>query len=158
MAFLKDRKMVVKHKGGHSNIKKLPGGSPQGTILALLLFIVMINDLGFEGQQNNAGELVTCKNSMKLANEIYLKFVDDFSLAEAINLPQQLMKIPESKRLQPDNYHGRTGHVLPLDKSRVYKQLMKTEQYAHNNQMKINYEKSKLILLIHVRNMILYLI
>ena len=39
VAFLKDRKMVVKHKGGHSNFKKLPGGSPQGTIFALLLFI-----------------------------------------------------------------------------------------------------------------------
>ena len=49
----------------------------------------MINDQGFEGQQNNAGELVTCKNSMKLANDIHLKFADDFALAEAINLPQQ---------------------------------------------------------------------
>ena len=146
MAFLKNRKMVVKHKGGCSSIKKLPGGSPQGTILALLLFIVMINDLGFIGQLNNAGELVTCKKNMKLANEIHLKYVDDFSLAEAINLPEQLTKIPDSIRVQPDNYHGRTGHVLPLDKSRVYEQLLKTEEYAQNNQMKINYKKTKLIL------------
>ena len=139
MAFLKDRKMVVRHKGGHSNIKSLPGGSPQGTILALLLFLVMINDLGFEGQENNAGDLVTCKKSIKLANEIHLKFVDDFTLAEAINLPEKLIKIPDSERPQPDNYHGRTGHVLPLDKSSVYRQLQQTEKYAENNQMKINF-------------------
>ena len=66
MAFLKDRRMVVKHKGGCSSIKSLPGGGPQGTILALLLFIVMINDMGFEGQENNAGEIVTCKNNLKM--------------------------------------------------------------------------------------------
>ena len=42
IAFLKNRQMIVKHNGGHSSIKSLPGGGPQGTILALLLFIVMI--------------------------------------------------------------------------------------------------------------------
>ena len=65
--------MVVKHKRGHSSVKDLPGGGPQGTILALLLFLVMINDLGFENQKNNAGELVTCKRNLKLANEIKKK-------------------------------------------------------------------------------------
>ena len=33
----------------------------------------MINDLGFENQKNNAGELVTCKRNLKLANEIKKK-------------------------------------------------------------------------------------
>ena len=145
IAFLNNRKMMVKHKGGHSSIKSLPGGGPQGTILALLLFIVMINDLGFEGQLNNAGELVTCKRNLRQANEIHLKFVDDFSLAEAINLPEQLIKLPESERILPENYHARTGHVLPLDRSRVYKQLQETESYAQTNEMKINYKKTKLI-------------
>ena len=105
----------------------------------------MINDLGFEGQMNNAGEVVTCKKKMKLANEIHLKFVDDFSLAEAINLPEQLIKLPASERCLPDSYHARTGHVLPLDRSRVYKQLQETERYARTNEMKINYKKTKLI-------------
>ena len=102
--------MVVKHKGGCSSIKSLPGGGPQGTILALLLFIVMINDMGFEGQENNAGEIVTCKNNLKLANEIHLKYVDDFTLAEAINLPEQLVKLPDSERPMPGqvmSYHWR---------------------------------------------------
>ena len=60
MAFLKDRKMVVKHRGGRSNIKSLAGNS----FSLKLLFIVMINDLGFEGQENNASELVTCNVNM----------------------------------------------------------------------------------------------
>ena len=61
MSFLENRKMLVKYKGKLSSIKSLPGVGPQGTILALFLFIVLINDNGFEGQLNNAGELITSK-------------------------------------------------------------------------------------------------
>ena len=48
MAFLSDRKMVIRYKGKLSSMKNLPGGGPQGTLLGLLLFIVLINDAGFE--------------------------------------------------------------------------------------------------------------
>ena len=41
IAFLKDRQMLVNYKGKQSSIKSLPGGGPQGTLLALLLFIVL---------------------------------------------------------------------------------------------------------------------
>ena len=43
VAFLTDRKMIVRHKGKQSSVKSLPGGGPQGTLLGLLLFIVLIN-------------------------------------------------------------------------------------------------------------------
>ena len=101
MAFLTDRKMIVKYKGQQSSVKSLPGGGPQGTILALLLFIVLINDLGFEGQQNNAGDIITSKRNMKIVNQIHLKYVDDMTLAEAVDLPKQLVSVPCSERPQP---------------------------------------------------------
>ena len=82
---------------------------------------------------------------MKIANEIHLKYVDDFTLAEAINLPKQLVRVPDSERVQPDNYHARTGHILPLKNSKIYEQLKKTETYAEENEMKINYKKTKII-------------
>jgi hypothetical protein len=145
IGFLTDRKMIVKYKGSHSNIKSLPGGGPQGTLLALLLFIVLINDIGFEGQQNNAGELITSKRNMKMINEIHLKYVDDLTLAEAINLPEQLVKVPVSQRPQPDCFHARTGHALPLENSKVFNQLKKTRDYAKTNEMKLNYKKTKVI-------------
>ena len=69
IAFLKDRKMQVNYKGKLSGIKPLPGGGPQGTILALLLFIVLINEIGFEGQLNNTGEIITSKRNMKIINK-----------------------------------------------------------------------------------------
>ena len=114
IAFLTDREMVVNYKGQKSNIKSLPGGGPQGTILALLLFLVLINDVGFSNQENNAGDLVTSKRNMKAANQIHLKYVDDLTMAEAINLPQQLESVPVRLRPQPDSYHARTGHVFPM--------------------------------------------
>ena len=143
IGFLTDRKMVVKYKGEKSGVKDLPGGGPQGTLLGLLLFIVLINDVGFDGQVNNAGEIVTSRRNMKAVNEIHLKYVDDLTLAEAINLPTNLEYIPDSVRQQPDNFHAKTGHVLPVERSLVYRQLLKTVEYAGQNEMMINYKKTK---------------
>ena len=109
----------------------------------------MINDVGFENQINNAGDLVTSKRNMKIANEIHLKYVDDLTLAEAINLPLKLESVPVNERNLPDMYHSRTGHVLPLHQSRVYNQLVKTQEYAVKHEMKINYKKTKLIVFNH---------
>ena len=146
MAFLSDRRMVVRYKGEQSSMKELPGGGPQGTLLGLLLFLVIINDAGFEGQQNNAGELITSKRNMKNVNNIHLKYVDDMTLAEPINLAKQLVSIPDNVRPMPDMYHARTGHVLPLGNSEVYNQLLKTEEYARSNYMKLNFKKTKVML------------
>ena len=80
---------------------------------------------------------------MKLLNEIHLKYVDDLTLAEAVNLSENHIKIPNRPR--PDNFHARTGHALPPENSRVYKQILKTRDYASKNDMKINYTKTKVI-------------
>ena len=113
-----------------SSVKSLPGGGPQGTLLGLLLFSVLINDVGFQDQENNAGDIITIRRNMKVANEIHLKYIDDLTLAEAINLPNNLVSVPDNIRPQPDMFHARTGHVLPLNNSNVYKQLLKTVEYS----------------------------
>ena len=144
-AFLMDRRMIVRYKGKESEPKYLPGGGPQGTLLGLLLFIILINDLGFEGQTNDAGEVITCKKSMKTLNEIHLKYVDDLSLAETVNM-RELKTTPLECRPQPDPFHARTGHTLKPEDSRVYAQLLKTQKYASDNGMKVNPKKTKLML------------
>ena len=60
--------------------------------------------------------MVTSKRKVNIKNEIHLKFVDDFSVAETIKLNEDLVKVPVSQRILPDNFHARTGHILPLDK------------------------------------------
>ena len=81
---------------------------------------------------------------MKQVNEIHLKYVDDLTLAEAINLPKQLVAVPD--RQLPDNYHARTGHALPDENSLVVQELNNTLDYAEQNDMKINLKKTKTML------------
>ena len=133
IGFLSDRKMLVRYKGETSSIKALPGGGPQGTLLGLLLFLVLINDVGFEASRSN----------LKSLNELHLKYVDDFTLAESIDLSSQLKE--DTNAILPASYHERTGHTLPIENSRVHSQLIKTKDYANLNDMKINETKTKLM-------------
>ena len=61
--------MVVKYKGECSNMKQLPGGGPQGALLGLFLFLILINDVGFNDQHNDIGEINTCKKRLRQVDE-----------------------------------------------------------------------------------------
>ena len=123
MSFLSERTMVVQYKGATSTPGNLSGGGPQGTLLGLLLFIVLINDIGLKNQENNIGELITCKKNLRAANQLHLKFVDDLTLAESLILKDSVTSVPVNQRPQPDAYRSRTGHILVPDKSKVLEQI-----------------------------------
>ena len=146
MAFLVDRTMVVRYRGATSSSKCLPGGGPQGTLLGLLLFIVLINDIGFKDQQNNVGDLITCRKNLRSANQIHLKYVDDLTIAESIILKDNVTNVPVTDRPQPDTYHARTGHALISENSKVFKQIHDVNEYAKSNDMKLNLKKTKFML------------
>ena len=103
MAFLTNRTMVVRYKGATSSPRALPGGGPQGTLLGLLLFLVLINDVGFSDQSNNVGE-ITSKQNFKAANRIHLKYVDDLSIAESIPLKEKVIPAPCDRQLPYQNW------------------------------------------------------
>ena len=63
-------------------------------MLGLFLFLVLINDAGFVGQVNNAGDLITSKARIKDMNVIHMKYVDDLTLAESIDMKAQLAYKP----------------------------------------------------------------
>ena len=152
ISFLTNRTMVVRYKGATSSEKPLPGGGPQGTLLGLLLFIVLINDAGFAEQENNVGKNITARKNFKAEPLLHLKYVDDMTLAESINLKEKLVFRPESERPLPDNYHAKTGHFLPEGGSQVFKKLEETRDYASQNKMKINYKKTKVMLFNQCKN------
>ena len=43
IAFLKDRRMIIRYRGASSKPLPLPGGGPQGTLICLLLFLVLVS-------------------------------------------------------------------------------------------------------------------
>ena len=104
-----------------------------------------MNDLGFSGQINDVGDQIT-KKKLKELNQIHLKYVDDLSIAESIDMNTQLSHIPVNSRPQPDIFRARTGHVLNLHESKVCTQLKKIQEYADTNNMVINASKTKLML------------
>ena len=59
IGFLEDRELIVTYKGEQSSKKSMPGGGPQGTILGMFLFLILINDAGFETQHKEIGKLIT---------------------------------------------------------------------------------------------------
>jgi len=46
IGFLKERELIVRFQGLHFARKSLPAGSPQGTRLGLLIFLILINFAG----------------------------------------------------------------------------------------------------------------
>ena len=144
MGFLSDRAMMVRFKGETTGEKPLPGGGPQGTLLGMLLFLILINLCGFDDQVNNIGTTITNPKKKFTPSHMHTKYVDDLMIAEAFNLDHTLEDNPF--RPLPDLFHARLGLKLPSDKSEVFNQIGKIQEYAEQNQMKLNLSKTKFIL------------
>ena len=146
VGFLKNRKLVVTYKVEQSKRKKMPGGGPQGTILGMFLFLLMINDAGFETKKNEIITITSAVNKRKEMETNHWKYVDDLTIAEALLLKETLVEDEEKKLIRQLAYYNRFQLLLPEAASKVQKQLEKLEIHALENNMKINKTKTKAML------------
>ena len=152
MGFLENRELVVSYKGETSERLNLPGGGPQGTILGMFLFLILINAAGFRDAIKNTGEIITNPlNKRKAIPNIHLKFIDDMTVAEAIDLKSKLVPNPNPPP-KPTLYHDRTGIVLGDDQSQVQDLLKELKSFTDVHQMQLNQDKTKVILFNTSRN------
>ena len=130
-----------------SGSKQMPGGGPQGTVLGMFLFIILINSAGFNQEDLNMGEKMTiAHNAHRIMSRMHAKYVDDLNLAKALDLKHVLNVESEENLTRPLNQHERTEHTLIPGCSQVEIQLQELEEYAHINEMQINQNKTKLML------------
>ena len=147
IGFLTDRELIVRYKGGCSSRKALPGGGPQGTRLGLFLFLILINAAGYPHLEKHLGLKMTGSvNKRTPMPNTHMKYVDDMSLAQSLNLKNCLIPNPDPNPARPLAYHDRTHHLLPTDVCKLQEQLDNLEDYCQRNQMVINEGKTKVML------------
>ena len=146
IGFLQNRELEVKYKGVTTDRFKLPGGGPQGTILGMFLFLILINAAGFREAVKNTGQIITKQRKREAIEKIHLKFIDDMTAAEAINVKEKLVPNPNTNPERPLGYHERTGHVLGEGQSEVQALLAELKDYTEEHEMKINTDKCKVML------------
>ena len=108
---------------------------------------VLINDAGFVTQKNELGVLIT--SAVRKRKEIstdHWKYVDDLTVAEALNLKETLVEDTEKILVKPLTHHDRFELLLPEESSKVQKQLQELESHADKNEMKVNKKKTKAML------------
>ena len=123
--------MFMRYNGATSTRKLLPGSSPQGAFLGILLFIIIFN-----------GALL--RPSVPRPNSLTLKYIDDLSVLVAINLKSSLINDPVD-RVKPLNFNERTQHILPSSENYLQDQLDNLQVFTTEKLLKIKEKKTNLM-------------
>ena len=144
-SYLTGRSMIMHYKGQVSSPRDLPGSSPQGAFLGIFFFVVKYDAASLRPAiPRLLAQPAACKvkktkcktaSCIKHAEDMHALYIDDLSEAEAIDLKKCLVKDPV-QRHYPLNFHERTQHILPVDKSSLQKQLQTVEDFTDKNLMK----------------------
>ena len=159
ISYLTQRTMVLSYNGVSSSPRELPGSSPQGAFLGIFFFVVKYNGASLRPsiprimfEQKCRARFKTCRkqNCVVHSKDMHALYIDDLSEAEAIELKKCLVDDPVQRPF-PLNYHERTQHVLP-PRSALQQHLDRVEDFTINNKMKINENKSKVMIFNKSRN------
>ena len=131
ISYLTERSMFMRYQGCSSTKKLLPGSCPQGAYLGILLFIIIFN-----------GALL--RPSIPRPDSLNLKYVDDLSLLQAINLKASLVDDPVVRPF-PLSFCERTGQYLPSSKNPLESSLLDLEKFATEKLLKIKEKKTNIM-------------
>ena len=137
ISYLTGRSMFMRYKGATSSRKMLPGSSPQGAFLGILLFIIIFN-----------GALL--RPAIPRLHSLNLKYVDDLSMLAAINL--RYLSVDQVSRQKPLTYNERTQQVLSADRNTLQEDLVSLNTFVSQKLMKIKESKTQVMKFNFTRN------
>ena len=140
MSYLTGRSMILRYKGVQSSRHWMPGGSPQGALLGVLLYLVYVSDIGMDlplvapvvPGEVDLPSVPFPPQPVVAGNEARLKYVDDLSMAECLRLDTEL------------KLRSNSGEKY-LPPSLLQKRLEEIATSAEYHDMKLNLSKSKFI-------------
>ena len=163
MNYLEQRKMILRFRGCSSDRKDMPGGMPQGTLLGVILYILYINPVGFPAEATikisdvlhdywveleNIPEIIT--NDETLPHTVQsIKFMDDATLQESINLTSELASNKDRSGPLPFWELGikqADGKVLPKNNSHLQTQIDIIKDLSDRREMSLNTDKTCLFI------------
>ena len=122
ISYLTERSMYMRYKGSSSSRKLLPGSSPQGAFLGILLFIIKFNGAALRP--------AVPRNYISLN----LKYIDDLSMLQSFNLKKTLANDPVRNIL-----------VLPVQKNPLQDQLNSLHNFTSQKLLKIKESKTNVM-------------
>ena len=131
ISYLTERSMYMRYKGSSSSRRMLPGSTPQGALLGIILFIIKFN-----------GALL--RPCIPRLTSLSLKYIDDLSLLQAINLKTSL-RPDAADRPRPLSFNERTQQVLLADDNPMQTELRALRDFATTNLMKIKEGKTSVM-------------
>ena len=136
ISYLTERKMVLKFRGIISALRSLPGSSPQGTVLGVILFIIIFN--GACLRPTIPWPIFTKGRNDPPA--LTVKFIDDLSIAARVNLETDL--VSDVGRMKPLNFSERFETKLSEDKNILQELVDSLVLFSNQRKMKTNHKKS----------------
>ena len=128
ISYISDRQMIVRFKNGQSDPKNLIGGSPQGTILGGIKYIIASFDCTPE----------------ELTPEDKFRYFDDLNMIEFIILTEKLKEYDFTSHIPSDILVNKP--FLPTESVKMQSYLDKVSQWTEENKMLLNENKSNYII------------
>ena len=137
-SYLTDREMIVRYRGEQSKAYSLPSGGPMGDILGMIIFLVEVSDCSMDPapplpSDSLPGD-VSCVPAppppIQTDKEIRLKFLDDTTTAECLDLKKQLAK-RETDFIGPKIFHDRNSLELISESSLLQNRLNDLKTYTN---------------------------
>ena len=158
MSYLQNRKIIVRFRGKQSEAKAMDGGTTQGTLIGVILYILYINPIGFPSEITlNVNESLTKYwEEFKVPESIPLnddklpetlqstKYMDDATIQEIIDIKTTL--VSKIDRSGPLNFYESSGKILPKENSLLQGELEKIKQISDSREMKLNDKKTFLFI------------